>query len=336
MTGQGQLSIRPIQRLRWVLGIQLFWIGFIAVLAVWWGSVILDRSEKIVALKKELATARGQTLTEEPRELQSAQRMIYAESSAFIFLMVSSTFLVFWFYRREKLRAKSMQAFFASVTHELRTPLTSIRLQAESIHDAVAEKGDTALHPLVDRLMDDTTRLQTQVDRTLELARLEGGGILNVNGVSIADWILRARAEFEGRKDHSVEFQVKLEPAIVLADTGALRTIFRNLVENSVRYSGTNPTVVTVEGKPDGNLYRLSVSDRGKGIQGTQGASGGLERRLGQIFQRGEKSQGAGVGLYLVRALSEKMGGRASFGGHPSGGFQTQIWLRREEPSHGN
>lgn len=332
MTGQGQLSIRPIRQLRWVLGIQLFWIAFIAVLAVWWGSVILDRSEKIVSLKKELAAAQGMTLTEEPKDLIAAKRMIYAESSAFAFLMVSSTFLVIWFFRREKSRAKAMQAFFASVTHELRTPLTSIRLQAESIHDAVVEKELPTIHPLVDRLMDDTTRLQTQVDRTLELARLEGGGLLHLSGISIADWFSRERGEFEGRKDHEVEFKVSIAPQRILADPGALRTILRNLVENSIRYSGMQPTVVTVDGALDRDRYVLTVSDPGHGLQG----SGAASRRLGQIFQRGAHSQGAGVGLYLVRALSEKMGGKASFGDRPGGGFQSRIWLRLEDSSHGN
>ena len=66
-----------------------------------------------------------------------------------------------------------MQAFFASVTHELRTPLTSIRLQAE----AIAEGEQRA--ELARRLLEDSHRLESQIDKTLELARIEGGGPLS-------------------------------------------------------------------------------------------------------------------------------------------------------------
>ena len=97
------------------------------------------------------------------------QHMLHWESTTFFVLAVVSSAFLFWLYWLDMRRARSIQAFFASVTHELRTPLTSIRLQAESI----AEQCDESQRQLVARLLEDTTRLEGQVERTLELARLE-------------------------------------------------------------------------------------------------------------------------------------------------------------------
>ena len=77
-----------------------------------------------------------------------------------------------------------MQAFFASVTHELRTPLTSMRLQAE----AIAEGEQRA--ELARRLLEDSHRLESQIDKTLELARIEGGGPLREQSIPLQAWVV--------------------------------------------------------------------------------------------------------------------------------------------------
>src|SRR5690606_29195371 len=90
---------------------------------------------------------------------------------------------------RDRKRTRSIQAFFASLTHELKTPLTSIRLQAESIADPTND--DAFKRQLVERLLADTSRLEAQVERSLELARLEGGGPVFVQGYELKNLIER-------------------------------------------------------------------------------------------------------------------------------------------------
>ena len=105
--------------------------------------------------------------------------MLVGESSSFLALLLAVSLLLAWLYWREHRRARSMQAFFASVTHELRTPLTSIRLQAE----AIAEGEQRA--ELARRLLEDSHRLESQIDKTLELARIEGGGPLSEQAIPL-------------------------------------------------------------------------------------------------------------------------------------------------------
>ena len=91
--------------------------------------------------------------------------------------------VLFWLYWRDAKRTRSLQAFFASLTHELRTPLTSIRLQAESISDGLADHPEQK--DFLQRLLEDSQRLELQVERVLELARVEGGGPIFTQAIQI-------------------------------------------------------------------------------------------------------------------------------------------------------
>ena len=115
--------------------------------------------------------------------------------------------LLAWLYWRENRRARGMQAFFAAVTHELRTPLTSIRLQAE----AIAE-GDQRVE-LARRLLEDSHRLESQIDKTLELARIEGGGPLAEQAIPLRGWLERALRGIVAAHGARVELQVDMRPS---------------------------------------------------------------------------------------------------------------------------
>jgi signal transduction histidine kinase len=104
----------------------------------------------------------------------------------------------------------------------------------------------------------------------------------------------------------------------IQADAGAVRIIFRNLLENSLRYSRQDPVEIEIQLEAGG---RLVYSDNGPG----PGAS--IPRaRLGELFRKGPGSQGAGVGLYLIRVLARQMGGDARYTGGP--GFPVELKLK--------
>jgi signal transduction histidine kinase len=234
----------------------------------------------------------------------------------FLALLLSVSALLAWFYLREARRARGMQAFFAAVTHELRTPLTSIRLQAE----AIAEGDQRA--ELARRLLEDSNRLESQIDKTLELARIEGGGPLAEQSVPLSSWLPRTLAQltsqYGGRLALALDIPEGLPP--VQVDAAALQMILRNLVENSVRHAGREPVSVTVSARATDGGVLLDVGDDGSGARAPA-------NELGRLFGRGSGSEGTGVGLYLVRALTQRMGGRAEFRTAPGQGFHAELRL---------
>jgi two-component system sensor histidine kinase KdpD len=120
-----------------------------------------------------------------------------------------------------------------------------------------------------------------------------------------------------------VQLRAQIDATVppVLADAGALQLILRNLVENSVRHSRVSPVSVQVSASVQGPLVVLSYQDNGQGLAPGSG-------RLGALFGRGPQSSGAGVGLYLVRRLMQRMGGRARFDTAPGQGFRTELAFR--------
>ena len=167
--------------------------------------------------------------------------MLVGESSTFLALLLAVSLLLAWLYWREHRRARSMQAFFASVTHELRTPLTSIRLQAE----AIAEGEQRA--ELARRLLEDSHRLESQIDKTLELARIEGGGPLSEQAIPLHAWLrasLEDIAAAHGAAPGSARARGCRRCRRCRPTPRALQMILRNLVENSVRHARVKPVSV--------------------------------------------------------------------------------------------
>jgi signal transduction histidine kinase len=288
----------------------LTWLGTLCLLVGWWGRLVLRQAERIAVLERSLGLEN--TLTD--AHWHRIQRMLYWESGTFFSLLLVSSGVLFWLYWRDHLRARGVQAFFASVTHELRTPLTGIRLQAESIADTLeSQKSGPNEHlvTLSQRLIEDSMRLESQVDRTLELARVEGGGPVLNQPLQIKPWLDRFLKS--GSRDYrgQIEFSSEVGDLWVDADTAALQVIFKNLLENSVKHSKREPVRVKLTssvrriGKKE-SLVWINVQDNGQGFTGES-------KTLGRLFHKGPSSQGTGVGLYLVEVLMRKMGGQVRF-----------------------
>jgi signal transduction histidine kinase len=328
--GKNQIRKSTSRRMQIVIGAQIFWIGVVCVVGAWWGILLLRQAGKIA----ELEVASGVASSEAHIAWLRTQRMLYGESTAFFVLAVVSSAFLFWLYWLDMRRARSIQAFFASVTHELRTPLTSIRLQAESL----AEQCNESQKTLVTRLLEDTTRLEGQVERTLELARLEGGGPVFVQSLRLKPWLSRLAETWRESYGSRVEIELRIAELTVEADPTALQIVLKNLVENSLRHARKDRVHIIIDARAESGRACIAFRDDGTGYVGNQ-------RDLGKLFHRGSSSQGSGVGLYLVRALMSRMGGRARFGCAPStsvsstsvsstsassseGGFVTELELR--------
>jgi signal transduction histidine kinase len=281
----------------------------------WWGWVVREQSQRIV----ELERVAGLDTSVADAQWQVTQRMLAWEGGTLLVLLAGLSIALVWLYLRDQRRTNALRAFFASVTHELRTPLTSIRLQAESL----ADSGNTS--PLLERLLEDTSRLEAQVEKTLELARIEGGGELDLQPLPIQAWLQRQVQSRAAARAVQIELSTPSpDGALVLADRSALEIIFRNLIENTARHSDSTPARARIAARENGAEVVVSFTDAGRGFAGEA-------QRLGSLFFRGQRSQGAGVGLYLIRMLMQRMGGRAEFDSRPGAGFETRLHFRRAE-----
>lgn len=311
----GDFIKKPDRRLKLLFLIQGLWAVTLLVLALWWVTLLGQQGEEIANLQTRL----GVPATEVQGRLDKTTRMVQGESSAFILLILVTNGILLFFYARDSRRSRSLEAFFASITHELRTPLTSIRLQAEALRDI---EDNPAHAPYLNRLLEDVGRLEGQVQQTLELARIEGGGQLNASPVRIRNFILNKIIPQYTLDESRLVFESSLDEAFIQADPAALHMILRNLIDNAIKYSGASPTRITLVGRPDGPFYSLRVAHENSLFSGDA-------RKLGTLFYRGPESQGAGVGLYLIRSLMQRMKGSCSF--TPAAGkFTTELQFQIE------
>jgi two-component system sensor histidine kinase BaeS len=205
-----------------------------------------------------------------------------------------------------------------SVSHDLRTPLTSIRGYAEGIEDGTVEPREAAA--VVAR---EATRLQRLVGDLLALARLRQG-VLEVRREPV-DLAAVAREAIEGLTPRAGEAGVALRveggPAPAVADHGRSLQIVSNLLDNAIRVSPTGAEVVVFVA-----AGTLAVADRGPGIP---------EAEIPRAFERfhlraragNGSAEGAGLGLAIVRELTEAMGGAVAVENLPGGGARFTLRL---------
>jgi signal transduction histidine kinase len=312
----GELTTIPRRRARQILVIGALWLVSIVSLVGWWTSVVLNQAARIV----ELEVARGVPRPTVELAWLHTRRMLTGESAAFIFLVLGATSVLAWLYWRDTLRTRSLNGFFASITHELRTPLASLRLQAESLAEGAsgAQGGE-----LPRRLLEDLTRLEDQVERMLELARVEGGGAVLDECVPLGPALLRLRDRVREAHAGKVDLAVPLagSEALVRGDRVAIDMILRNLVDNALRHGGRPVVTVVMDVKESQGTVTLRCLDNGIGYADPA--------RLGTLFVRGPRSPGAGIGLYLIRALMTQMGGSASYETRSGEGFAAYLTFRR-------
>jgi signal transduction histidine kinase len=314
MDSKGALSIKPARQSRRVAILAAVWLTVILVLAVWWASFVLQQSTTIFELSGRAGIPESVAIAEQAR----THRMLIWEWGTFLVLLLSLSGALFRYYRRDMQRARGTQAFFAALTHELRTPLTSVRLQTEAI--AAGEPTQE----LIDRLLADTHRLESQIDKTLELARLEGGGSLAEQAIRLDNWLERVLQGIAAQEGEGAELRVVVDANLppVHGDTAALQLILRNLLENSLRHGDRAQIHVDVKASATGNGVAISYRDDGRGFEGDPS-------QLGRLFLRGGASRGTGVGLYLVRVLMDRMGGNVEFAHAEGGGFAATLRFRR-------
>jgi signal transduction histidine kinase len=235
-------------------------------------------------------------------------------------------------------QAQRTENFIAAVTHELRTPLSAIKLHGEMLLDGWAKEA-AQQQEYYRRIVRETERLSTLVERVLEKAKLSSGAATPVEGdlseeVSRhVDKLVGWRAE--GPSDLSFELSDDLPPVMLTSE--AVASILVNLVENARKYApvdvaGARPEPIQVVTRRHGAGAALEVADRGPGVPEAE------RRRVFEAFYRvGNEStrttRGTGLGLHLVALHAASLGGKAEVESRPGGGALFRVVFRPAGPA---
>jgi two-component system, OmpR family, sensor histidine kinase SenX3 len=235
-------------------------------------------------------------------------------------VILNTIFLV-----REVRRNEQHDSFLNAVTHELKTPITSIRLYLETLQQRQLDERQRQEFYQV--MLDDTQRLMGTVEQVLRAARVtQKNAVLNKAEVNVGPLVQDAVALTRLRHHLSPEAVAwdldgrEPEQLSVSGDREELSAVLSNILDNAVKYSPKDPRIRIDVVTPDLERVQIKVQDNGIGIP-----SGELKRvfkRFYRVITPGANQvKGSGLGLFIVRAITRRHGGK--------------TWVESEGPGKG-
>ena len=200
------------------------------------------------------------------------------------------------------------EAFIGVVSHELRTPITTIFGMSQVLQRRHASFDAAELQEHLSDIAAEADRLRTLTEDLLILSRAEGGGLQLASEPVLLGRLVDAAVSAQQARTpgQSIIVDVAATDRPVNADGLYVEQVIRNLLSNATKYGGETEIAVTVE--VDGAGSAVRVRDGGPGLAGQD------PERLFDLFYRSDRvthtTDGAGIGLFVCRALIEAMAGR--------------------------
>ncbi|MCA9933105.1 MAG: PAS domain S-box protein [Anaerolineales bacterium] len=217
--------------------------------------------------------------------------------------------------------------FLANITHEFRTPLSAIAASAELLLDQAVDLSPDELHQLLTSLHLGIVGLQTLVDNLLESASLEVGRFRIYPHPHDLGEIVGEAAQLLNpllaKYDQRLLVELPMQVPQVQADPRRIMQVLVNLLSNAIKYS-PDGSDIQVRATVQGQQARIAVADRGPGVPA--GYRPELFRRFARTEPADSKAQyGAGLGLFVVKAIVEAHGGDVGVADRPGGG--SYFWF---------
>lgn len=217
--------------------------------------------------------------------------------------------------------------FISIVSHELRTPVTLIKGYASTLRRDDARWDKHTINDSLAVIEEEADRLSKMIDDLLDASRLQAGGLsLNQADVSLPSLASRVAARFSSQSPkHKLVSDFPQNFPVILGDENRLEQVLLNLVSNALKYTAEGE--IKISGTVRMDQVIVCVSDQGPGIEA---------KDIPHIFDRFYRStnavkqtKGAGLGLYLARAIVEAHGGRIWADPQPDTGARICFSLPR-------
>jgi two-component system, OmpR family, sensor histidine kinase SenX3 len=228
-------------------------------------------------------------------------------------LIITGVILNTIFLVREIRRNEHHENFINAVTHELKTPIASVKLHLQTLQQRPVD--DAKRQEFYQVMVDDCDRLLGTVEQVLRAGRLrdrqERKGFRPIDLATLMDECLAlAQTRYRltpGELSYRTVFPNGRRPR-VLGDEDDLKALVMNLVDNAIKYSGDKVDVAVELAQNDARAATIRVTDKGVGIPISEQS---------QIFKRfyripgviTGRIKGAGLGLFIVRAVVARHGG---------------------------
>lgn len=226
-------------------------------------------------------------------------------------------------------QADELKSTFVSIiSHELKTPVALIKGYVSTLRREDAEWDPAIVQDSLEVIEEEADRLAGLIENLLDASRLQAGGMaLKRMDLALADLAARVAERMQTQtKNHTIRCEFPDYFPVVLADENRIQQVLTNLVGNAIKYSPGGE--IRISGEVRADTVIICVADQGPGI---------APEDIPHVFDRfyrgtdtARHTKGAGLGLYLTKAIVEAHGGRIWVDTSPGQGTRMYFSLPRE------
>ncbi len=306
--------------------------GYILMQFIWWEVLLVRQSTHLMNEKQklmELSISSEIELQKKIEELHSKHQtqpiMIVCEGTVFLLLLLFGVYKVKKAIDKEWDLNQQQQNFFLSITHELKTPIAATKLQLQTL---LKQKLDPATqNEIIQGALHENERLNNLIDNVLLAGRIESYEFsikLNKENLSLLLQNVVERYYTNQIKSGLIQLSIQKD-LIALIDAQIFPSVITNLVDNALKYSGTEKKI-KVELKSENSNIILNVIDNGFGI-----ADEDKLKVFNRFYRVGSEetriAKGTGLGLYIVQNIVSKHSGQINIKNNNPKGCIFEIQL---------
>ncbi|MGH8546013.1 MAG: GAF domain-containing protein, partial [Gammaproteobacteria bacterium] len=246
-------------------------------------------------------------LSYQPREFASGEVELLEQLANGAAIAVQNARL----YRDLEKSNRVKDQFLSVMSHELRTPLTVVTGYTAMIQDGMFGEVNHDMKKALSTITCRSNDLLYLVSSILEITRIETGEVsLTIEEVDLGDFVSHLKVMFGWARDKDISLYWDYPPELPVIKTDAekLRNILQNLINNAIKFTDTGSVAISAHYFPEKHEMKFSITDTGIGIP--DDAKELIFEKFAQVDSSDTRlHEGAGLGLYIVKKLTELLGG---------------------------
>jgi len=235
---------------------------------------------------------------------------------------------------RQRRLSQMQKDFINNMTHEFKTPISTIKISADVFKEHAEKISDARLSRYANIIKVQNERLNSQVEKVLQLARIEKNNFqLNLETVQLNDLLVSLVSNAEPKLEElggEISLQLPTQEIEVQADKTHINNVLYNLIDNAIKYSKGKPKV-DISLTEIENSIQLSVKDNGIGI------SNEYQSKVFDKFFRVPTGnihdvKGFGLGLFYISNICKSHGWEINLDSKEGKGTTVTLFIKKAAP----